>query len=69
MFRRRIDSSIIHKSLAVFLLAISWVTMAVFLLLVLDDKQHSFEFVLFEVFSAMGTVGMGIGITPEWNPW
>lgn len=69
MFRRRIDSSIINKSLAVFLLAISWVTMAVFLLLVLDDKQHPFEFVLFEVFSAMGTVGMGIGITPEWNAW
>ena len=69
MFRRRIDSSIISKSLAVFLLAISWVTMAVFLLLVLDDKQHPFEFVLFEVFSAMGTVGMGIGITPEWNIW
>ena len=69
MFRRRIDSSIISKSLAVFLLAISWVTMAVFLLLVLDDKQHPFEFVLFEVFSAMGTVGMGIGITPEWNAW
>ena len=25
--------------------------------------------ILFEVFSAMGTVGMGIGITPDWNPW
>ncbi|MGM9569365.1 MAG: TrkH family potassium uptake protein [Phascolarctobacterium sp.] len=69
LFRRRIDTSIINKSLAVFLLAISWVTMAVFLLLVLDDSSHPFQFVLFEVFSAMGTVGMGIGITPEWNPW
>ena len=69
LFKRRIDSTIINKSLAVFLLAISWVAMAVFLLLVLDDKNHPFHFVLFEVFSAMGTVGMGIGITPEWNPW
>ena len=69
LFKRRIDSTIINKSLAVFLLAISWVAMAVFLLLVLDDKSHPFHFVLFEVFSAMGTVGMGIGITPEWNIW
>lgn len=69
LFRRRVDSSIINKSLAVFLLAISWVAMAVFLLLVLDDQNHPFQFVLFEVFSAMGTVGMGIGITTEWNIW
>ena len=69
LFRRRVDASIINKSLAVFLLAISWVAMAVFLLLVLDDQNHPFQFVLFEVFSAMGTVGMGIGITPEWNAW
>ena len=69
LFKRRIESSVINKSLAIFLLAISWVTMAVFLLLVLDDKNHPFQFILFEVFSAMGTVGMGIGITPEWNSW
>lgn len=69
LFRRRVETSVINKSLAVFLLAISWITMAVFLLLVLDNNKHPFEFVLFEVFSAMGTVGMGIGITPEWNAW
>lgn len=69
LFKRRLDASIINKSLAVFLLAISWVTMAVFLLLILDHNGHSFHFILFEVFSAMGTVGMGIGITPEWNAW
>ena len=69
LFKRRLDASIINKSLAVFLLAISWVTMAVFLLLILDHNGHSFHFILFEVFSAMGTVGMGIGITPEWNIW
>ena len=69
MFRRRIDAGIIEKSLAVFLLAIGWVALAVFLLLLLDSNQHPFQFIVFEVFSAMGTVGMGIGITPEWNPW
>ena len=69
MFKRRIETNVINKSLAVFLLAISWITMAVFLLLVLDNNNHPFQFILFEVFSAMGTVGMGIGITPDWNPW
>ena len=69
LFKRRIEASVINKSLAVFLLAISWIVMAVFLLLVLDENKHPFHFILFEVFSAMGTVGMGIGITPEWNPW
>lgn len=69
LFRRRLDPSLISKSLAVFLLAIFWVAIAVFLLLLLDGDSQPFHYVLFEVFSAMGTVGMGIGITPDWNPW
>lgn len=67
LFHKRIDPALIHKSLAVFLLAFSWVAMATFLLLLLDDGNKPFAFILFEVCSAMGTVGMGIGITPEWN--
>lgn len=69
LFNRRIDTPVIHKSLAIFLLAISWCLLAIFLLLVLDDKNQPVQFVIFEVISAMGTVGMGVGITPEWNSW
>lgn len=68
-FGRRVDASLVHKSNSVFLLALMWVVVATFLLLVLDDKGQPFQFVLFEVFSAMGTVGMGVGITPEWNAY
>ena len=38
-------------------------------LLALDTGGHSFAKVLFELFSAFGTVGLGIGITTEWNDW
>lgn len=69
LFRRRLDSAVINKSTSVFVLAILWAATATLLLLVLDDKGQPLRFVLFEVFSAMGTVGMGVGITPQWNGW
>lgn len=37
------------------------------MLLVLDTSNHSYQFVLFELLSAFGTVGLGVGITTEWN--
>lgn len=69
LFNRRIEPATISKSMSVFLLALLWAVLAVFLLLALDDRSHPFQFVMCEVFSALGTVGLGVGITTEWNSW
>lgn len=69
LFNRRIDNSLIAKSNSIFILSILWLGMAFFLLLMLDTNGHPFQKVLFELFSAFGTVGLGVGITTEWNSW
>ena len=38
------------------------------ILVVLSNGEHSFIEILFEVMSGFGTVGLGIGITPGWEP-
>jgi len=38
-----------------------------FLLLCLDTSNHPVHLIAFELFSAFGTVGLGVGITTEWN--
>ncbi len=67
IFNRRIDAPLISKSMSVFVLAWIWVVTAFFLLLAFDTGNHSYQLVLFELFSAFGTVGLGVGITHEWN--
>jgi trk system potassium uptake protein TrkH len=39
------------------------------LLAVVDGETNDLGRVIFETVSAFGTVGMGIGITPEWDEW
>lgn len=67
LFNRRIDNSLIAKSNSIFILSILWLGLAFFLLLMFDTHGHPFQKVLFELFSAFGTVGLGVGITTEWN--
>lgn len=69
LFNRRIDNSLIAKSNSIFILSVLWLGVAFFLLLVFDTQGHPFQKVLFELFSAFGTVGLGVGITTEWNSW
>lgn len=69
LFRRRIDNALIFKSYSIFILSVLWLALAFFLLLALDTGGQPFSRVLFELFSAFGTVGLGIGITSEWNDW
>ncbi len=69
LFRRRIDDSTIAKANSIFILTTLWLAISFFLLLALDTGNSSFQFILFELFSAFGTVGLGIGITSEWNVW
>lgn len=67
LFNRRIDNSLIAKSNSIFILSVLWLGLAFFLLLMFDTHGHPFQKVLFELFSAFGTVGLGVGITTEWN--
>lgn len=69
IFQRRISEDIVHKSMCIFILCLLWLGIAFFLLLTIDDGQHHFHLVLCELFSAFGTVGLGVGITPTWDPW
>ena len=63
LFKRRIDGNIISKSYAIFVLAQLWLVLAFFMLLVFDTSGHSYQLILFELISAFGTVGLGVGIT------
>ncbi len=68
MFGRRIEEKTVDKAFIITVLCLMWVLFALFLLLLCNDGQHPFMKVMFEVISAFGTVGLGIGITPEWSP-
>ena len=69
LFRRRIEPALIFKSYSIFILSVLWLIAAFFLLLAFDTSNQPFAKVLFELMSAFGTVGLGIGITAEWNSW
>lgn len=66
LFRKRITEDVIFKSMGVFVLCILWLGFAFSALLIFDEGQL-FHLVLFELFSAFGTVGLGVGITQDWN--
>lgn len=67
IFRKRITEDLIHKSMAVFVLCLLWLGIAFFFLVSFHDAHKHFHLIMCEVFSAFGTVGLGVGITPEWN--
>ena len=68
MFGRRIEEKTADKSFVITVLCLLWVVFAVMVLVVLSNGEHSFIQILFEVMSGFGTVGLGIGITPGWEP-
>lgn len=65
VFKRRFDDEAVHKSSTVFLLNLLLAVIACIAILAVN--RLAFEDVLFEVFSAIGTVGMSTGITRELN--
>lgn len=69
LFNRRIASDTVNKAYIVFSLCLIWMLGAYFLLLICDGGLHRADYILFEVVSAFATVGLGIGITPDWNDW
>lgn len=69
IFGRRITRQLREQSFTIFTLGTIWVVIAGIILSVLDGETHELETVIFETVSAFGTVGMGIGITLEWDIW
>lgn len=63
---RKIPSDIVNKALVVFFVSIGVVILSSFLILTFQ-KGGKFEVIIFEVFSAFGTVGLSKGITPLLN--
>lgn len=61
-FRRQLPVGTIFKAYAVSTMALMVVSLAV--LVLLATERAGFEQILFEVFSAFGTVGLSTGITP-----
>lgn len=67
IFHRRIDWELINRSYIIFTLMTMWIIVAFLALLVIDGGQHDSSRILFELISAFGTVGLGVGITTDWN--
>ncbi|SHK02421.1 TrkH family potassium uptake protein [Desulforamulus aeronauticus] len=62
LFGRRIPKEQVYKGLAIILLAVSWVVLATLILDVVEKAD--FLRILFEVVSALATVGSTAGLTP-----
>lgn len=67
IFKKRIDIDTLKKSFAIMFLGLSVVGLFSLILFILEDKP--FLPVIFEVFSAFGTVGLSCGITPTLSFW
>jgi trk system potassium uptake protein TrkH len=65
--RRTLPFDLITKAFTLLALSMTVISLAVFILLI-THQDLSFQAVIFEVFSAFGTVGLSLGITPELNP-
>lgn len=69
VFGRRITDKLRDQAFAIFTMGTLWVVTAAIILSIIDGEVHELGVVLFETVSGFGTVGMGIGITNDWNMW
>ena len=67
VFGRRITRELRNQAFAIFTMGTIWVVTAGIILSIIDGEVHELETVVFETVSGFGTVGMGIGITSEWD--
>ncbi len=66
LFHRRISELAITRAFSTALLSLLYIATALFVLLITEqEKGFSFESLLFEVVSAVSTVGLSTGITPQ----
>ncbi|SHI00179.1 TrkH family potassium uptake protein [Clostridium grantii] len=64
IFQRRISRDLINKAIAVMFVGLGVVMLTTFILCITEPKA-TFEYISFEAFSAFGTVGLTLGLTPE----
>jgi len=69
LFRRTIPRDVVRKAMVIFILALAWIFI-VSMALTITEKEYVFGKsyylrILFETFSAFGTVGLSTGITPN----
>ena len=69
VFGRTISRKLCNQAFAIFTMGTIWVVTAGIILSIIDGEVHELEEIIFETVSGFGTVGMGIGITSEWNVW
>jgi trk system potassium uptake protein TrkH len=62
IFKRVISSEKIANSFGIFITSLIFIVVALFILLF--SEKFSFIALLFEIISALGTVGLSLGITP-----
>ena len=67
IFGRRLSMEVRNRAFAIFTVSSMWVIFASFLLAFSDQERHLIQGVTFEVMSAFGTVGLGIGFTGQWS--
>lgn len=67
--RRRVHNALLRQALTIFVSCLFIVLIATFVICTAeaDNGAATFQAVLFEAFSAMGTVGQTLGITPSLN--
>ncbi len=68
MHRRRITRDVVDRSTATIVLSVMWVTLSILLVSWGNPGAHPSD-VVFECFSAFGTVGLSRGFTPELGPF
>ena len=69
IFGRRISEKIRNQAFAIFTMSTLWVITAGIILSAIDGEVHELDAVIFETVSGFATVGMGIGISSDWNSW
>ncbi|MBN1870485.1 MAG: hypothetical protein JW847_07930 [Candidatus Omnitrophica bacterium] len=62
VFYRRVPADVIMRSYAILMIVLIWVAVAMAILIV-TESSASFQAILFEITSAVGTVGLSAGIT------
>ena len=64
IYKRRIPDRLVRKSLALVSITMMLILLSVFILSIVED-EHPLEDVLFEVVSALSTVGLTRGLTTQ----
>jgi trk system potassium uptake protein TrkH len=65
IYKRELTRESIRKALILFVLAIFGISLAIFLICLIEGGKFTFVQVFYECFSAFGTVGLSMGITTQ----